>query len=54
MSDQRFAITITAVAEVRDGDGNLISAEPIEAVTEMTEAELVERGIPIPQEEKTP
>lgn len=54
MSAQRFAITITATAEVRDADGNLISSEPIEATTELTAAELAERGIPIPQEEKKP
>ena len=28
--EQKFAMKITATAEVRDADGNLISAEPVE------------------------
>lgn len=30
MSEQLFEIVMTATGEVRDKDGNLISAEPIE------------------------
>jgi hypothetical protein len=35
-----FEVKITAVGEVRDADGNLISAEPVEFVQTMTEQEL--------------
>jgi hypothetical protein len=31
-----FKMTITAVGEVRDADGNLISSEPIEATALLT------------------
>jgi len=50
VSESRFGITITATAEVRDAEGNLISAEPVEAYMELTRAELEERGWPIPEE----
>lgn len=30
MSNMSFAVKITAVGEVRDKDGNLLSAEPVE------------------------
>jgi len=34
-----FQLRITAVGEVRDADGNLISAEPVETVLTVTERE---------------
>ena len=37
---QQYAITITAVGEVRDADGNLVSSEPIEATHIVTADEL--------------
>jgi hypothetical protein len=36
---QLYELRITATGEVRDADGNLISTEPIEATTTVTEAE---------------
>lgn len=33
----QYALTITAVGEVRDAEGNLISAEPVEATTTITQ-----------------
>lgn len=40
MSEMRFEVKITAVGEVRDKDGNLLSSEPVEFNQEMTEQEL--------------
>jgi hypothetical protein len=40
MSAQMYEVTITATAEVRDADGNLISSSPVEAHMEMTEDDL--------------
>jgi hypothetical protein len=40
-----YEITITAVGEVRDADGNLISAEPVEAKMEVTADQLAELGL---------
>jgi hypothetical protein len=39
---QQFEIVITATGEVRDADGNLISSEPVEARTVVTEEQLAE------------
>ena len=39
MPEQMFQLRITAVGEVRDADGNLISAEPVETVLTVTERE---------------
>jgi hypothetical protein len=36
MSDLMVQVVISATAEVRDADGNLISSSPIEATTIMT------------------
>jgi hypothetical protein len=38
--EQMFQLKIAAVGEVRDADGNLISAEPVEATINVTESEL--------------
>ena len=35
-----FEVKITAIGEVRDADGNLISAEPVETTVTMSEQEL--------------
>lgn len=35
-----FELVLKATGEVRDADGNLISAEPVEATFILTEAEL--------------
>lgn len=40
MSEMRFEVKITAVGEVRDKDGNLISSTPVEINKTMTESEL--------------
>lgn len=45
-----FRLTITAVGEVRDADGNLIESRPVEAVATITEAQAVALGY-APQEE---
>jgi hypothetical protein len=37
-----YRVTITAVGEVRDKDGNLISSEPVEAQMDVTEQQLRE------------
>lgn len=42
MSEQKFEVVITAVGEVRDAEGNLISAEPVEARLTVTADELRE------------
>lgn len=46
MTDMKFEVKITAVAEIRDKDGNLISAEPVEftpqIVSEAVARELIE------------
>lgn len=39
MTGQLFEVTIRAMGEVRDADGNLISSEPIEATLTVNEAE---------------
>jgi hypothetical protein len=45
-----FKVKITAVGEVRDKDGNLISSEPIEIEQVMTEDELKASGLINPEE----
>ena len=35
-----YEVVITATAEVRDAEGNLISAEPVEFRNTMTEADI--------------
>ena len=37
-----YEVVITATAEVRDAEGNLISSEPIEAKTLMTAEQVAE------------
>lgn len=39
--EQRYKLVITAVGEVRDKDGNLISSEPVEATFENLTADEV-------------
>lgn len=40
-----FEVVISAVGEVRDADGNLVSSEPIEARAMLTAEQLAELGI---------
>jgi hypothetical protein len=40
MSEQMYAVVVTAVGEVRDAEGNLVSSEPVEFHYEMNEADL--------------
>jgi hypothetical protein len=40
MSALTFQVKITAIGEVRDKDGNLLSAEPVEFNQTMTEQQL--------------
>lgn len=42
---QLFHVKVTAIGEVRDADGNLISSEPVNIETEMTQAELDAAGL---------
>lgn len=45
-----FDLTITAMGEVRDADGDLISTEPVEATIRVSTTELAELGItPTPE-----
>ena len=37
---ERYAVSITAIGEVRDADGNLIEVVPVQASGEMTLDEL--------------
>lgn len=39
---QLFAMTVTATAEVRDADGNLISSSPVEMTGTFTAAQVAE------------
>jgi len=47
---QLYELAITATAEIRDADGNLVSADPIASTIEVTEAQLRELGITPPEE----
>ena len=40
MTEQMFEMKITAIGEVRDKDGNLLSAEPVEMTKIVSETEL--------------
>jgi hypothetical protein len=40
MSEMRYEVKVTAIGEVRDKHGNLLSAEPVELVQTMSESEL--------------
>ena len=40
MPDQMYEMRITATGTVRDKDGNIISEQPIETVTILTEDEI--------------
>ena len=40
MTEQMFKVVMTATAEVRDADGNLIGSSPVEFEQIMTEAEI--------------
>jgi hypothetical protein len=42
MPEPRYRVTITAVGEVRDSDGNLVEQIPIQESVDMTQAELDE------------
>lgn len=39
---QMYEVVVTAVGEVRDADGNLISSEPVEARMELTAEQVAE------------
>ena len=41
---QMFDLTIAAVGEVRDAEGNLVSTEPVEAHMQVTAEELAVLG----------
>ena len=40
MTGQMYELVLTAVGEVRDADGNLISSEPVEAKFQVTAEQL--------------
>jgi predicted DNA-binding protein with PD1-like motif len=41
MSVQMYEVKITAIGEVRDADGNLLSSEPYESIQLMTKEEVI-------------
>lgn len=41
----KFEVKITAIGEVRDADGNLLSSEPVEFSQMMSESELRAQGL---------
>lgn len=51
MTGAKYRVTITAVGEVRDADGNLVERIPIEESVDMTQQEL-EQYINSKQEEQ--
>lgn len=53
MTEQLYALKVTATAEVRDKDGNLISAAPIESVQTVTADQARELGLTIPDTQET-
>lgn len=40
-----FRLTISAVGEVRDAEGNLVSTEPVEATLDVTAEQLADLGL---------
>lgn len=50
MAGQLYELAITAVGEVRDAEGNLISSEPVESKITVTEDQLKELGLTPPEE----
>ena len=40
MPEQMYAVKVSAVGEVRDAEGNLISSEPVEATLTLTADEV--------------
>jgi hypothetical protein len=51
MSEMKFEIKVVATGEVRDADGNLLSSTPVEQTAIVTEDELRELGLPVPEKE---
>lgn len=51
MNELRFEVKVTAVGEVRDADGNLLSTSPVESTMEVTADELAQMGLFEPTEE---
>lgn len=47
---QLYQLAISAVGEVRDADGNLVSSEPVASTITVTEAQLRELGLTPPEE----
>lgn len=45
MPEQMYQLVFTAVGEVRDKDGNLLSAEPVKFEHEVPESHLREMGL---------
>jgi hypothetical protein len=39
MTGQMYAVKVSAIGEVRDAEGNLVSSEPVESTIICTEAE---------------
>lgn len=52
MEQLRFEVKVSAMGEVRDAEGNLVSSEPVEATLTLTEAELLELGLVPPTHEE--
>lgn len=42
---QLYELAITATGEVRDAEGNLVSAQPVEAKIQVTAEQLAELGL---------
>lgn len=45
MSNMAYKLAITATAEIRDADGNLVSAEPVESTIRVTQEQLDALGL---------
>lgn len=43
MPEMKYEVRVSATAEIRDADGNLISSTPVESTTILTEDELLAR-----------
>lgn len=43
-----FEVKVTAMGEVRDAEGNLVSSTPVEGTMELTADQLTELDLPVP------
>lgn len=48
MGPQLYEVAVSAIGEVRDADGNLVSTQPVEATLTVTAGELHQLGLTPP------